>query len=430
MAPKKFTSAEVAALPILAVSIPDNKSLFRVGTRPTKYLVSDLKKSETGGPTQRTREFEREIARVWRETNASVPFAFRTGDGAVRSLDAGCLGFLASRNPCPIQFRTKDGYIDSVIPVPPWTRPHEPVQNDGSRRSADSAAPPSLQTPLPLSELLRIGEIYSRDDLRRLLGITDATINNGVFRPANTSSVMLFVTEHKTSDRTQYRDRLADNLLYWQGQSSGRTDHLIIEHQARSLELLVFFRREKYEHPNAAFSYLGPFEYVLHSGSRPTDFVLCAQQQLETVGAGIDVNGHLDNPADFEDSRRRTWRAIVERRGQPAFRNALLRAYGQACAISGCPVTEVLEAAHIAPYTGDDSNNVRNGLLLRADIHTLFDLGLLWINLMNLHVEVATTLRATTYDEFHDRPLRPPIEPRYAPLPRCLQHHYDRRCSS
>ncbi|WP_336979879.1 HNH endonuclease signature motif containing protein [Altererythrobacter fulvus] len=54
-------------------------------------------------------------------------------------------------------------------------------------------------------------------------------------------------------------------------------------------------------------------------------------------------------------------------------------AYEGRCAISGCDVREVLEAAHIMPYLGEETNDVRNGLLLRADLHTLFDLGLLKI---------------------------------------------------
>ncbi|MEO2018753.1 MAG: HNH endonuclease signature motif containing protein [Fuerstiella sp.] len=39
----------------------------------------------------------------------------------------------------------------------------------------------------------------------------------------------------------------------------------------------------------------------------------------------------------------------------------------------------VLEAAHIRPYRRPEDNDVQNGLLLRADIHTLFDLNLLGI---------------------------------------------------
>ncbi len=83
------------------------------------------------------------------------------------------------------------------------------------------------------------------------------------------------------------------------------------------------------------------------------------------------------DPASAADERERAMRAICIRRGQPAFRAILLAAYDGRCAVTGCDVEEVLEAAHISPYSGPSSDNVCNGLLLRADIHTLFDCGLL-----------------------------------------------------
>lgn len=74
------------------------------------------------------------------------------------------------------------------------------------------------------------------------------------------------------------------------------------------------------------------------------------------------------------DHRTYAMRSINQRQGQPAFRNDLLRAYAGACAVTGTTDTDVLEAAHIARYLGPQSHLVANGLLLRADIHTLFDL--------------------------------------------------------
>ncbi len=56
--------------------------------------------------------------------------------------------------------------------------------------------------------------------------------------------------------------------------------------------------------------------------------------------------------------------------------------------MTGCKTLAVLEAAHIKPYRGDDDNHPENGLLLRADIHTLFDLDLLGIEPDGLRVEL------------------------------------------
>jgi putative restriction endonuclease len=120
------------------------------------------------------------------------------------------------------------------------------------------------------SEKLKIGEFYSRDSLAKQFQITDATLRNGVFRPKAYFSIWLFVTRNKPANRTQYVDKLAGDELHWQGQNAGRSDKLIIEHKARGLELLVFYRLDT----NEPFRYEGIFEYVEHSGPLPTNFKL------------------------------------------------------------------------------------------------------------------------------------------------------------
>lgn len=101
---------------------------------------------------------------------------------------------------------------------------------------------------------------------------------------------------------------------------------------------------------------------------------------------------------DDEDHRRFVERQIRERRGQRAFRDSLRRQFGDQCVVTGCTVIDVLEAAHINPYRGTKDNDVRNGLLLRADIHTLFDLNLLGINPKTLKVELHSKIK----DEYGD----------------------------
>lgn len=104
--------------------------------------------------------------------------------------------------------------------------------------------------------------------------IHDATFNNGVFHFTRRREVWLFVTENKQADREQYEDKLSRDVLYWQGQRMGRTDPLIINHKENREKLLLFYRQAKYEFDGAAFRYEGSFEYVSHSGSHPTSFVL------------------------------------------------------------------------------------------------------------------------------------------------------------
>lgn len=91
---------------------------------------------------------------------------------------------------------------------------------------------------------------------------------------------------------------------------------------------------------------------------------------------------------DSVDRRKIVQRQIAERRGQQKFRNALRQRYGDICLVTGSKILDIIEAAHIAPYRGDKDNDETNGLLLRADIHTLFDLDLLGIEPDTLRIEL------------------------------------------
>ncbi|MGB5894284.1 MAG: HNH endonuclease [Ignavibacteriaceae bacterium] len=68
---------------------------------------------------------------------------------------------------------------------------------------------------------------------------------------------------------------------------------------------------------------------------------------------------------------------IKSRLGQGAFRILVTGAYNRKCAISGEKALPVLQAAHIKPFNEQGPNSVNNGLLLRSDLHILFDRGYL-----------------------------------------------------
>lgn len=109
------------------------------------------------------------------------------------------------------------------------------------------------------------------------------------------------------------------------------------------------------------------------------------------------VQTAVEEEPNGQDERRRRLAAIVMRQGQRAFRAALITAYRGRCAVTGSDCEEVLEAAHIRPYSGPQSNRTSNGLLLRADIHTLFDLNLLAIEPDTLTVKISKRLYGSTY---------------------------------
>jgi hypothetical protein len=100
------------------------------------------------------------------------------------------------------------------------------------------------------------------------------------------------------------------------------------------------------------------------------------------------------------DEREQIIRAIKLRRGQQKFRKKLLERYNNTCVITGCKIIDILEAAHIKPYRGKKDNHPSNGLLLRADIHTLFDLNLLGIDPETLKLHFNARI-ANEYQNYH-----------------------------
>lgn len=128
----------------------------------------------------------------------------------------------------------------------------------------------------------------------------------------------------------------------------------------------------------------------------------------EYSGSQSGASGEAIFRPEETDAREIAFQAIRIRRGQEKFRNDLIQAYGPACMMTNCDVLSVIEAAHIKPYRGVGHNHLSNGLLLRADIHTLYDLNLIAIQPETLKVAIHSRLEGSEYQELHGKPLRLP----------------------
>jgi putative restriction endonuclease len=100
-----------------------------------------------------------------------------------------------------------------------------------------------------------------------------------------------------------------------------------------------------------------------------------------------------------------TPRLTPARVGQAAFKALVQEAYGRRCAVTGDKIVPVLQAAHIRPVTLEGENRVDNGLLLRSDVHTLFDRGYLGVHPESRRLLVSARLRADwgNGEEFYQR---------------------------
>jgi putative restriction endonuclease len=117
------------------------------------------------------------------------------------------------------------------------------------------------------------------------------------------------------------------------------------------------------------------------------------------------------------------------RLGQGSFRTTIIDAYERKCAVTNERTLPVLEAAHIKPYSQLGPHLPENGLLLRSDLHTLFDQGYLSVT-PDLRLLVSRTIReefenGRDYYAMAGRQLRPPLAPNPPPSREFLEWHAD-----
>lgn len=116
------------------------------------------------------------------------------------------------------------------------------------------------------------------------------------------------------------------------------------------------------------------------------------------------------------------------RLGQGAFRLLVTEAYERRCAITGERTLPTLEAAHIRPVESQGTHCIKNGILLRSDIHRLFDRGLISIS-SELKVKVSNQIKerymnGKNYYALQESPLIVlPSEPDLQPSPELLAWH-------
>ena len=106
-----------------------------------------------------------------------------------------------------------------------------------------------------------------------------------------------------------------------------------------------------------------------------------------------DLDGQVHMPLEFTGS------AILARRGPRPLRHSLLQAYGNQCTFTGACAKDLLEVAHVTPFPSGDEKSLENVMLLRTDLHTLWDLNLIAVDPLDMTIHIAKRLRGTEYEE-------------------------------
>ncbi|MFD9935852.1 HNH endonuclease [Streptomyces massasporeus] len=145
---------------------------------------------------------------------------------------------------------------------------------------------------------------------------------------------------------------------------------------------------------------------------RPMRWEKLRDALLELVGEELPLeledDEHTPIPGGHKVSKVRV------RVGQSAFRSRLLREQGEQCAVTGPAPAATLEAAHLYSYAESGEHHDYGGLLLRRDIHRLFDLGQIAVDPGSGLVDVAPSLRTyPLYAQLHGQPLAVQLRPEH-----------------
>ena len=172
-----------------------------------------------------------------------------------------------------------------------------------------------------------------------------------------------------------------------------------------------------------------PVKYNLAAGEGLRIWQACLAQAASLQVAAVPAS-------EFRRSAERGRRYgdprfVKPRLGQATFRVAVLDAYGRACAVTKERSLPALEASHIRSYAEDGPHEIRNGLLLRADLHRLFDTGYVTVT-RELQLEVSARLRedyhnGRTYYPLHGARLQVPLAPSLRPDSEFLEWHNEQK---
>lgn len=118
---------------------------------------------------------------------------------------------------------------------------------------------------------------------------------------------------------------------------------------------------------------------------------------------------------------------VQPRLGQGAFRILITDGYERRCAFTGERTLPALDAAHIRPFSDIKQHRLDNGLLLRKDLHALFDRGYVTVT-PKLHIEVSKRIKeefenGREYYRLHGQEMRPPAARHMHPSSNSLAWH-------
>lgn len=260
------------------------------------------------------------------------------------------------------------------------------------------------------------GELF----LFKLHSPNDFIVGGGIFAYANTIPLSLaweaFGEKNGASSLQEMRRRIAKY------RSANRDDHSDFQIGCRILTDPFFLPREQWIPVPKSWS---PNIVTLKTYSTDEEEGLALWQAVQ-VPLGLRQQGVRETQARYGSPQE-----VRPRLGQGAFRVLVTDSYNRRCAVSGEKTLPALDAAHIVPYGEGGFHEASNGILMRRDIHSLFDAGYVTVT-PDMAFEVSRRIReeyenGRDYYALHGRRIALPEKPSQWPNKSALIWHNDHR---
>jgi hypothetical protein len=287
------------------------------------------------------------------------------------------------------------------------------------------------------------GEIYSRLELKeKYPQFSNLRVDpkggkgRGIHKSKTDDTIWLFVSETKLGGEQKYNNLLDNDILHWQGEHNIQSDHLnksVVDYK----NVHVLYRENEKRYKNYGFRYEGEFTILEHTKNKPVktkygntlyydlvEAVFLRKASEPEYNNKFEEDGFDLNKANKEEKsiRAKAFNTKKRRIGQEKFRKTLLKEYDKMCVVTECDLEEAIEAAHIRDYSGEESNNVRNGILLRIDIHRLFDKGLITID-QDYTLILSEKLENSYYREYNGKKINLPNDKDVYPDKKAIKWH-------
>jgi len=267
---------------------------------------------------------------------------------------------------------------------------------------------------------LEPGELF----LFKLHAPDNFIVGGGIFTYANVLPCSLawaaFGTANGASSFPEMRSRIAK---YRRDQESSHSDFAI---GCRILTQPIFLSSDQWLPAPDSFS-----RYVVNFKSYSTDE--SDGLRLWEWFQDVAQSHELGRSGGFAEPQARFGEPVLvrPRLGQGAFRVLVTDSYRRICAVTGEKTLPALDAAHIRPYAEGGEHRPDNGLLLRRDIHSLFDAGYVTVTTEH-HFEVSKRIReefenGREYYSMHGRPINLPDALDRRPSSQALDWHNQNR---